>query len=200
MSGFGAGETIDGGVPFTEALSFGRRQMVDGRPGYRLRRIALTISRMISHDGACLWHMKALTISTMHAGASVFVAFLLPLASPRLHAQAPEPKVEKPTASATSTKRAQIAFSDVTIEEAAAVLSKEFDGVNFVVPADVASQKVSLKLRNVGLDQVLQAISFATGGAISTEEISEGIADERERDAGPRVSHRRADARSRGWR
>ena len=71
--------------------------------------------------------------------------------------------------------RAKIETMNSSIEELARLLETQFERANFVVPQTVANIRVTLKLRNVNLDQVLQAVAFATGQRVAAEEITENV-------------------------
>src|SRR5688572_24396202 len=71
--------------------------------------------------------------------------------------------------------RAKIESTNSSIEELARLLEAQFENANFVVPQTVANIRVTLKLRNVNLDQVLQAVAFATEQRVAAEEITENV-------------------------
>jgi hypothetical protein len=55
------------------------------------------------------------------------------------------------------------------------LLEGEFEQASFVVPETVANIRVTLKLRNVNLDQILQAVAFATEQRVAAEEITANV-------------------------
>ena len=66
-------------------------------------------------------------------------------------------------------------FKDATIDEVIGFLSKKGEGFNAVVQQNVKNLKVSLKLRNVTVQQVLSALPFATEGGVELEDLPDGI-------------------------
>ena len=94
-------------------------------------------------------------------------------ATPRLYAQKGNPQPETPTVDAQ--KRVTLQFNEASLQEAADFLAKQFEGANFVVPPKVARMRVTVKLRNVTLDQALQAIAFATENRLQTNQVAENV-------------------------
>jgi hypothetical protein len=94
-------------------------------------------------------------------------------ATPRLHAQKGNPQPETPSVDAQ--KRVTLEFNEAYLSEAADFLAKQFDGANFVVPPKVARLRVTVKLRNVTLDQALQAIAFATENRLQINQVAENV-------------------------
>lgn len=71
--------------------------------------------------------------------------------------------------------RSKIELTNSSIEELARLLEGEFERASFVVPQTVANIRVTLKLRNVNLNQILQAVAFATEQRVAAEEITENV-------------------------
>ena len=84
------------------------------------------------------------------------------------------PKPEAPAAPDPS-KRITISFQDAPVQDVAEYLVQQFAGTNCVVPPRVGRLLVTLKLRNVNLDQALQALVFATENRISMNEVAPGV-------------------------
>jgi hypothetical protein len=86
--------------------------------------------------------------------------------------------------------RVGLEFRDATLQEAVDYLASKFEGMNIVVPASVAQLRVTIKLRNVTLDQALEAIAFATQNQVTVNRLNEniyGFAPTNQAPAGPGV-------------
>lgn len=118
--------------------------------------------------------MKSSTgITARYLIAAVLFAAMAFFATPRLYAQKGNPQPE--TATVDAGKRVTLEFKEATLQEAADFLAKQFEGANFVVPPNVARLRVTVKLRNVTLDQALQAIAFATENRLQINQVAENV-------------------------
>ncbi len=54
-------------------------------------------------------------------------------------------------------------------------LRSEFDGVNFILDEELADETLTLRLRRVTLEDILQAISLATRGLVQCDVVSESL-------------------------
>jgi len=66
-------------------------------------------------------------------------------------------------------------FKDATIAEIVEFLAKKDEGLNVVVQQTVKAIQVSLKLRNVTSQQVLNALPFATEGGVDIETLPDSM-------------------------
>lgn len=130
--------------------------------------------------------MKLSPILTARPATFLLFAATLWLPLAESNAQESKPKPERVPAATNSDRavtapnaakdsRAKIDVVDASIQELARLLEAQFEGANFVVPQTVANVRVTLKLRNVTLDQALQAIGFATENRVLAEEITENV-------------------------
>jgi hypothetical protein len=128
----------------------------------------------IRKRAACFW-LSMKRHSTLHVHRSILLVMAVAayVATPLLHAQKANPQPETPPLD--PGKRVTLQFREASIEEAAEFLAKQFEGANFVVPATVARLRVTLKLRNVTLEQALQAIAFATENRVNTSQVAENV-------------------------
>src|SRR5687768_12026059 len=110
--------------------------------------------------------MKSSPLPFIRCTITGLIAATLALPCPDSAAQESKPSrapssVPAPTAGggtgAGGEARPKIEITNGSIEELAQLLEGQFEGANFVVPQPVANVRVTLKLRNVNLDQVLQA-------------------------------------------
>lgn len=74
-------------------------------------------------------------------------------------------KVTSPEALASwQTKMPELGFDERPLSQVMNHLRDEFPGVNFVISGQAENIPVALKLRHVGLEEILEALTFATDG------------------------------------
>jgi type II secretory pathway component GspD/PulD (secretin) len=86
----------------------------------------------------------------------------------------PTPELRAPAAPGTGVTM-DVNFKDAPIADVIEFLSKKDEGFNVVVQQNVKDIGVSLKLRNVSAQQVLNALPFASEGTVQLEDLPDGI-------------------------
>ncbi len=121
--------------------------------------------------GVSCMPMKTIFPLSSRSSLITFAALLIAQCSPLLEAE-PAPVPPTPQSAAQSdpnpeATRVNLQFENTELSKIISFLREKFQGANFMVQPKAESVRVTLNVRNVGVEQALQAVAFASDGRVA---------------------------------